>query len=70
MNYSKDLSSLFFNDKPEFLYTRMSIVNSDKSLHEYKFIRRTIVKMLIDKNFTVNTDVIPFIKSYPSIKCV
>lgn len=67
MNYSTDLSKNFLNDKPEFLYTRMTLENSDKSLHKFKGIRRKIITDLEKKGFVIQYDLIPFKQYYTEL---
>lgn len=60
MNYTTDLSKNFLTNKPELLYTRMTIENSDKSLHKFKGIRRKVIGDLENKGFAIQKDLISF----------
>lgn len=64
---NSNLYKNFFSDKPEFLYSRMSICNSDYCFHEFTRIRRKVFDDLEKKGFKLQKDLIDAHKYYDEL---
>jgi|688.fasta_scaffold207288_2 hypothetical protein len=66
-DFNEIIKQNFLKHKPEFLYSRMTLENSDNPFHDYKEIRRVIIKSLQKNNFALQTDIIPFENYYQEL---
>lgn len=69
MNYdNNNLRNSFLEDKKEFMYTRMTIENSEKNLHEYKSIRKNVLSSLVSRGFDIQKDIVKPIVYFNEIR--
>lgn len=68
MNYNdNDIRNNFLKDKKEFMYTRMTVENSEKNLHPYRSIRKNILCTLEKNGFEIKKKLIPVIVYYAEL---